>query len=305
MFMFGSVEQLRQRLAKAIEKTTAEDPHALRRRIAELERMQKPQIIVERVEVPVLKPEQIEQLQELVVSLRTMADDLGAALATVRNTRPIPPHGAASPRQRVMKPTPLKASDAKDELHLKHGARRLLYTLAQRYPTKLTRSQLGTLAGLTPSGGTFGTYFATLKRQGLLTEAANGDVEITPAGLKYLGSDIPPKPQTTAEVLAMWQQALKAGAWRMLDTLVEVYPQSLSRETLGERTSFAVTGGTFGTYLGILRRNGLVEVTGDQVRAQTASKFPLRWWIINSTLSRWDQLDEPSGSYSGRMRLSM
>ena len=38
---------------------------------------------------------------------------------------------------------------------------------------------------------------------------------------------------------------------------------------------------------------------------QTASKFPLRWWIINSTLSRRDQLDEPSGPYSGRMRLSM
>jgi hypothetical protein len=39
--------------------------------------------------------------------------------------------------------------------------------------------------------------------------------------------------------------------------------------------------------------------------AQTASKFPLRWWIIHSTLSRRDQLDEPSGPYSGRMRRSM
>jgi hypothetical protein len=38
---------------------------------------------------------------------------------------------------------------------------------------------------------------------------------------------------------------------------------------------------------------------------QTASKFPLRWWIMHSTLSRRDQLDEPSGPYSGRMRLSM
>lgn len=38
---------------------------------------------------------------------------------------------------------------------------------------------------------------------------------------------------------------------------------------------------------------------------QTASKFPLRWWIINSTLSRGDQLDKPSGPYNGRMRLSM
>jgi putative transposase len=40
-------------------------------------------------------------------------------------------------------------------------------------------------------------------------------------------------------------------------------------------------------------------------RPQTASKFPLRWWIINSTLSRRNQLDEPSGPYSGRIRRSM
>src|SRR5215211_3865949 len=38
---------------------------------------------------------------------------------------------------------------------------------------------------------------------------------------------------------------------------------------------------------------------------QTASKFPLRWWIIHSTLSRRDQLNEPSGPYSSRMRLSI
>jgi hypothetical protein len=73
----------------------------------------------------------------------------------------------------------------------------LLQALAQRYPTKLTRTQLGTLARFTPSGGTFGTYFQTLKRHGLLTVSAQGDVEITPAGLAYLGSDVSP-PRATA-----------------------------------------------------------------------------------------------------------
>jgi hypothetical protein len=44
----------------------------------------------------------------------------------------------------------------------------MLETLAKRYPTKLTRAQLGTLAGFTPSGGTFGTYLGTLRRNGLI-----------------------------------------------------------------------------------------------------------------------------------------
>ena len=143
----------------------------------------------------------------------------------------------------------------------------MLETLWRRYPTKLTRAQLGTLAGFTPSGGTFGAYFGTLKRHGLLCEAGNGDVEITPAGLTSLGREIPRTPQTTAEVLAMWQRALKKGEWRMLEALVTVHPQSLGRDELGEQTGYTVSGGTFGTYLGTLRRNGLIDVRGEQVRA--------------------------------------
>ena len=143
----------------------------------------------------------------------------------------------------------------------------MLETLWKRYPTKLIRAQLGTLAGFTPSGSTFGTYFGTLKRQGLIREAPNGDVEMTEAGLAYLGDEVPPQPQTTAEVLAMWQQALKRGEWRMLEALVKIYPKALSREKLGDQTGYTATGRTFGTYLGTLRGNGLVEVHHEEVKA--------------------------------------
>jgi hypothetical protein len=49
--------------------------------------------------------------------------------------------------------------------------------------------------------------------------------------------------------------------------LVEIHPKALAREELGVRTGYTATGGTFSTYLGTLRRNGLIEVMGDQVRA--------------------------------------
>ncbi len=65
----------------------------------------------------------------------------------------------------------------------------------------------------------------------------------------------------------MGREALRAGERKMLDELVAVYPNSLSREELGTRAGFTASGGTLGTYLGTLRRNGLVEVDGDQVRA--------------------------------------
>jgi len=65
----------------------------------------------------------------------------------------------------------------------------------------------------------------------------------------------------------MWQQVLRKGEWRMLEALVDMYPKALAREELGERTGYTASGGTFSTYLGTLRRNGLIEVDADQVWA--------------------------------------
>jgi hypothetical protein len=53
---------------------------------------------------------------------------------------------------------------------LRAGERKMLAVLAQRYPMKFTRVQLGTLAGYTASGGTFGAYFSTLRRHGLVQD---------------------------------------------------------------------------------------------------------------------------------------
>jgi uncharacterized protein len=269
------LERLRARLAMVIERANADDPRALRRRMAERERGQKPQIVVERVEVPVLQPGQIEHLQALVTDLGALTEALSRALARAQGQGAAHAH-PAHPAQPTSTPAPPRTSSQKTErpllrdlaeLELRAGERRMLQTLAQRHPTILTRAQLGTLAGFTPSGGTFGAYFGTLKRHGLLTEAAGGDVAITAKGLRYLGRDVPPTPQTTAEFLAMWQRALRRGEWRMLEVLVQAYPKALTREALGEHTGYTASGGTFGTYLGTLRRNGLIEVDSAHVRA--------------------------------------
>ena len=143
----------------------------------------------------------------------------------------------------------------------------MLQTLAQRHQLKMTRAQLGTLAGFTPSGGTFSTYFGTLKRHGFLEENGNGTVRVSQAGLDFLGEDVPPAPSTTAELQDMWKHMLRGGEAKMLDELVAVSPEGLTRQDLGERTGFTASGGTFTTYLGTLRRNGLVEVDGDLLRA--------------------------------------
>ncbi len=143
----------------------------------------------------------------------------------------------------------------------------MLEVLARHYPMKVTRAQLGTLSNYAASGGTFGTYLGVLKRHGLITEPSRGEVMITPAGLSSLGIATPPHPQSSEEFIKMWLEAVRLGERKMLTALIAVYPQTLTRDELGAQIDMTSTGGTFGTYLGTLRRNGLIEVEGDRVRA--------------------------------------
>ena len=53
----------------------------------------------------------------------------------------------------------------------------------------------------------------------------------------------------------------------MFDALVDIYPGQIDKAELGERTEMSSNSGTFGTYLSLLRRNGLADVTGASVKA--------------------------------------
>lgn len=170
-----------------------------------------------------------------------------------------------SKHQPKPKPAPRDPDDPNGEIKLLAGERRMLTVLVQRYPVRLTRYQLGLLAGFTPRGGTFKNYFGSLRRHGLIVEDG-GETEPTDAGMSFL-DEVPPAPSTTEELQEMWKQRLLKGEREMLDVLIEEYPTELTREELGERVGRTFSGGTFKNYLGTLRRNGLAKVEGDSVRA--------------------------------------
>ncbi len=130
---------------------------------------------------------------------------------------------------------------------------------------RVTRPQLATLSRFKVTGGTFNTYYSTLRRAGLLTEHG-GLIELTDAGRAAAGVSTT-APASTAELLDQWRTALKAGARTMLDLLIDAHPDALTRDELAQRAGYEISGGTFNTYLSTLRRNGLAEVTGDTVRA--------------------------------------
>ena len=182
-----------------------------------------------------------------------------AALTTGNNLTLPQPQPRAAPAPATKQPSP--SSDKP----LVGGALRMIQTLAARYPIMFTKSQLATLSKMSPRSGSYGTYLSLLKSRGFIQVESN-QVSITDAGLTFAGA-YPHEPQTQEQIIAMWRENLQGGARRMFDILVSVYPASKTKQDLGLEAEMSPTSGSFGTYLSMLKRNGLMEVAGTNVNA--------------------------------------
>jgi hypothetical protein len=142
---------------------------------------------------------------------------------------------------------------------LRAGAERMLAALAQWSPNGMSEGQMRAHAGLRKSG-TFSTYLSDL-RKGNYIEEHGGEVYATDIGLEYC-KHVPTAPQSTEEVLNIWNPKLRDGARRMLAVLVEAGGEPISKETLGERSQL-MKSGTFSTYLSDLKNARLVILNPD------------------------------------------
>jgi len=269
------LREINDRIADTIERAKAEDPKALHRQIADLRKQlasATANVKVEQriVEVPTVPPDlaaAVRSAADLMRQVSGALDDAAAhltgELVEVKLTdRPPKPRLQVAEKAAV----PRQTEPDDGEVKLKAGARRILETLARHHPMTFTRAQVGTMTGFKITGGTFTTYWGVLKRAGYIEERSPKDISVTAAGLEAAGVTAT-QALTTQDMLDMWRSKLKAGARTMLDVLVDAYPAALSKEELGSATQMVITGGTFGTYLGVLRRNGLIEVQGNQVQA--------------------------------------
>lgn len=273
---------IKEAMADTIERAQADDPKALRKRIADLERalaaaeQARPEPVIETV--PAVGDEMRDQLLDAMLKIvegcgevRALSGPLLKALAPP--AAPLPsvaeqqrafdetPAGRQSkvPIVRVPEPRPKQAGD------LRAGARRMVESLGRMAPLRLTKGQWGMVAKLKTTGGTWSTYLGEIKRLGLVEEDAAG-YTLTDAGFDYIGGR--PAPMTAAELQDHYRTILRAGAVKMLDALMDAHPARLTKDEIGDAAGIVTTGGTFSTYLGELIRNGLAERTSDgRIRA--------------------------------------
>lgn len=159
---------------------------------------------------------------------------------------------------------PVLASEQKNE-KLRLGAMRMLKAIAMFYPKHVSKQRVATLSGFSAKGGSFNTYWSELRRKAWIEEQGKEAI-ITQEGLHNAG-EIPELPTNPNQLVEMWASKFRSGAAAMLKKIAENYPQEISKEELGIATNFTPSGGTFNTYLSELRRNGLIKINGQTVKA--------------------------------------
>ncbi len=277
------LEKIRHQLATLVQKAEQDDPQALRRRIAELERARpKATVQIKEVVKYVVPEEVIAEARRTAAELREAGDRLERLVTAGADVRSLVAEPSKSfgerPAPKVERPSVVEASPRQElerpthdePVELKAGARRMLEVLSRHHPMRVTRAQAATLARFKVGGGAFQAYWSALKRAGFIEEEGK-EVSVTKAGLLEAGVT-PANPITTQELLDVWRGSLKPAASTMLDLLVEIFPDSLTRDQLAERVNMVSSGGAFQTYVGTLRRNGLIDFDGTYYRA-SASLF--------------------------------
>ncbi len=289
------LEKLGEEIQATIERARADDPKELKRQIAELNRKMTAQVAsqtvrvepqIQRVEVPVLNGELpklqglIGELREVLAPLNRLPDALtplmdtlnlvGIKVELVANAPKavtLPTVSATTRHMRIASPAAspkIKSVDGDTEIKLRAGERKILQMLAQYHPKRLTNAQVGTLTRFPSTGKTYETYKGVLKRNGLIAEYADG-LEITERGFSFVGQ-VPDAPQSHEELFAEWSKALRAGEREILKVALNAHPHWVSLDALRDRfTQF--TGKTLETYIGVLRRNELIETNGAAIRA--------------------------------------
>lgn len=159
----------------------------------------------------------------------------------------------------------IEVQTEQSDVKLRDGAMKMLKSVAMYYPNPVTKNQVATLSGFSVGGGTFNTYLSELRRLNWINQSGD-TITITDEGLTQAGS-VEPIPTESNQLLDMWCSKFREGASKMLREIALTYPNEITKDELASETGFTKEGGTFNTYLSELRRNGLIEVNGESIKA--------------------------------------
>jgi hypothetical protein len=276
-------------LDKAAADIKANDPRALKAEVARLSR----ELAAVNKHAPAVAPSWPDQREkyaaaqararDLETAIDTMNDRLNAVWArfcvpiaemqeaqnecfAVRNRLLTPPQRrvAAAPAPVPRQPIPTREPrQSEGNGAVPHGCAKPLAALAGVYPAGMTEAQWATAAGYKRTGGTWQAYRSRLRGAGLI-ESRGGLWFATEEGAGAVGDvELPPPPGPD---LARWWAAKIHGTPKLVEALIEAWPQMLAKDDLAERIGMTASGGSFQAYVSRLRSPGLIEQHGGGIR---------------------------------------
>lgn len=285
------LDAVRTAMAATIEESKANDPKALRARVAELERQlaagsvasvrAETTEVVREVSVvppavlalgPAVAPA-VLALRGVVVEIERALGELdeahGAAVREVGEvqrgvvaarqavpTRPVAPRRPEPPRTQP-RASGAATGRAGDGSGMEVRVRRVLTVLAQ-FGGTVSRRKMGAVAGYAPYGSSMQKALATARAEGWARDAGTHDgAEITPEGRRALGK-FDPLP-TGAALREYWRANLPdQRSTSVFTVLMSSGGRLVSRENLAEATGYEAYGSSMQKALATLRAHEIV-----------------------------------------------
>lgn len=141
------------------------------------------------------------------------------------------------------------------------GAMKLVEVLVRRFPMRMTKAQLATMAGRSRKSSSFGPHVRQIEYAGL-ARSENGLLQATELALNTFPNAVL---MSADDVIEMWVSSLSAGPARMLQGLLREGSVD-GREELAIAADMSPTSSGVGTALKVLKDNGLVDVDGTTIK---------------------------------------
>lgn len=231
--------------------------------------------------------DRLQQQAELIAAGAESARRMGKVADAGRTVQKISQMGAKSrsrtnghsrPKPSDVAPTSNVVIDDDDAPKIGSGAIKIMKAIAMMGEgVEVSRPKVAMLATVKHTTGSFKNNISILRIAGLIVDGRDKSVILTQQGRDYLGDDLPDAALETEAMVELWKRKLGSGSGKILDILVESYPEGQDRETIADELEVSHTTGSFKNNLSKLRIAGLLrdeKIDGVRVAFATDALFP-------------------------------
>jgi Mn-dependent DtxR family transcriptional regulator len=233
---------------------------------------------------PIFQDGEVERLEGAIHSLKEAGDQMVAiaqelsialskattsATTPTARTNPIYMHEQSNSSETSLKPS-------KQPLALTASQQRILDTLAAFETLGLrdvSRSNVAVFANQSPKSSGFTNNLGSLRSQGLIDYPVGGRVRLTDCGREIARSTN--SIHTLTQLHVAWYGKLPKPQAKILQALIERYPNAIDREALAKLVGQSPTSSGYTNNLGALRSLGVIDYPKPKYVVATELLFPL------------------------------